>query len=103
MLLLVQFKILQDQPLGHLGLFGGGASGAIYSAFSLNPIPNILETAAIFNSTNDPDGMRILHTHSPTLSGDPDNLDDFMGVIRTLANTYVNAIIAFSNEKFESW
>lgn len=90
--------VIQDpagSAIGSQFVFGGGASGAIYDSFELEPIPRIVKTGAIFNSTSDPEGKRILHTHSPTLSGDPEKLDDFMEVVRTLANSYLNAMIAF--------
>jgi len=87
--------------IGARGLYGGGASGAIYSTFDLELIPRIKEGSAIFNSTDDLDGMRVLHTHSPTLSGDPDNFEDFMETVRVLANAYLSAMIAFLIQRKE--
>lgn len=90
--------VIQDPAgtaIGSQFLFGGGASGAIYSTFELEPIPHIQKCAAIFNSTEDSDGKRILHTHSPILKGDPEVFEDVMKVIKQLTDSYLNTIIAF--------
>lgn len=90
--------VIQDPAGSAIGapfLCGGGASGAIYSSFKLENIPYIEERSSIFNGTSDSNGMRVLHTHSPRLSGDPDNVEDCMNVVRILANTYINTIVSF--------
>lgn len=77
---------------------GGGASGAIYAAFTdLEPIPAMPERAAIFNGSNGP-GKRILHSHSPQLKGSPDDADARHTALQDIANTYANALLAFSEQ-----
>lgn len=76
---------------------GGGASGAIYAKFpDLVPIPRIEPRSAIFNSSTGP-GRRVLHTHSPYLSGSPDQSEDRRRVIEDLANAYANALVAHAD------
>lgn len=76
---------------------GGGASGAIYRTFpDLLPIPRIAARSAIFNASTGP-GRRVLHTHSPMLSGSPGNLADRFGALEDLANSYANALVAFDD------
>lgn len=79
---------------------GGGASGAIYNTFDLNPIPWIEEGEAVFNSAKG-DGRRVLHTHSPVLEGSPHNHDDRINAILDLANAYYNAVIVFNERSGE--
>jgi hypothetical protein len=80
---------------------GGGASGAIYRAFTdLRPIPNIEPRSAIFNSATGA-GRRILHTHSPRLAGSPGQNEDRRRVIEDLANAYANALAAFADRAGE--
>lgn len=91
------FGSVQDpagSAIGSPWLCGAGASGAIYSTFMLENIPRIAECSAIFNSTTDPEGQRVVHTHSPVLRGNPENQQDCMQTIRLLANAYLNVIIA---------
>ena len=77
---------------------GGGASGAIYAAFpDLLPIPAIAPCAAVFNASKG-SGFRILHSHSPQLSGRPEVAADRNNVLRDIANTYANAMIAFDRQ-----
>jgi hypothetical protein len=74
---------------------GAGASGAIYAAFTdLEPIPWIEPRSAIFNAARGP-GRRVLHTHSPRLSGTPASAADRHRVLEDLANAYANALEAF--------
>jgi hypothetical protein len=80
---------------------GGGASGAIYQRFTdLMPIPSIEPRAAIFNSSTGP-GRRVLHTHSPRLTGSPGRSEDRRQVIEDLANAYANALAAFADRAAE--
>ncbi|MCC2097272.1 MAG: hypothetical protein KDJ29_10295 [Hyphomicrobiales bacterium] len=73
---------------------GGGASGAIYAAFpDLMPVPEIAPCAAVFNASKGP-GCRVLHSHSPQLSGQPEMATDRNRTLRDIANTYANAMIA---------
>ena len=75
---------------------GGGASGAIYAAFpDLSPIPDIPPGGAVFNASEGA-GRRVLHTHSPRLSGQPTSSEARRAVLADLANAYANAIVAFT-------
>jgi hypothetical protein len=78
--------VIQDpagSAVGSRSLSGGGASGAIYSAFGdLMPIPNMRVGAAVFNRSTGP-GRRVLHTYSPRSSA-----------LVTLATAYANALLA---------
>jgi hypothetical protein len=74
----------------------GGGSRAIYAAFpDLEAIPAIEPRSAIFNSS-DGVGKRVLHSHSPVLSGEPGDGEARRKVLEDLANTYYNAIVAFN-------
>lgn len=95
--------VIQDPAGSAIGAgkpSGGGASGAIYSRFNLNPIPWIDEGECIFNSSTS-NGKRILHTHSPTLNGSPHNNDDRVIAILELTNAYYNAIVLFNKKSNE--
>jgi hypothetical protein len=61
------------------------------------PIPAIAPCAAIFNSAAGR-GFRIVHSHSPQLSGRPEVAVDRNNVLRDIANTYANAIVAFDRQ-----
>jgi hypothetical protein len=92
--------VVQDPAGSAVGsriLSGGGASGAIYDAFpDLRPIPRMAVGAAVFNSTNGP-GRRVLHTHSPTLRGDPGDSGSRAYAIVALADAYANALFAVAD------
>ena len=91
--------IIQDpagSAVGSPTLGGGGASGAIYGAFpDLAPIPAIQPRSAIFNGS-DGAGRRVLHSHSPRLSGQPIVEEDRRRALEDIANTYANAIHAYN-------
>ena len=73
---------------------GGGAAGAIYARFpDLLPIDTIAPRSAIFNRSTGP-GRRVLHTHSPALSGDPSHAEQRNSALGDLANSYYNAVVA---------
>ena len=94
--------VIQDPAGSAIGaetVCGGGASGAIYDTFDLEPIPWINEGDSIFNSAKG-DGKRVLHTHSPTLEGTPHDHDDRMNAVRSLANAYYGAINLFNISEF---
>jgi hypothetical protein len=95
--------VIQDPAGSAIGAelpIGGGASGAIYNTFDLNPIPWIEEGECIFNSIKG-EGRRVLHTHSPVLEGSPHNHDDRIAAILDLANAYYNAIVMFNERAGE--
>ena len=92
--------VIQDpagSAIGSSSVGGGGASGAIYDSFDLEPIPWIPPEDSIFNSTNG-NGKRVLHTHSPKLKGSPNIHSNRMAAVVSLANSYYHAIVTF-NEK----
>ena len=73
---------------------GSGGSGAIYKHFSdLKPVPQINQTEAVFNESEQ-DGGRVLHSYSPYLNGSPSDLKDCTTALQDLSNTYFNAFMA---------
>lgn len=85
-----QEGVIQDPAGSAVGgaLVGGGLSGAIYQKFQgkLNPIEWMPEGKSQMNSTSDPDGKRILHTHSPHLG----SLKGEKQVVEILAQAYTD-------------
>jgi len=98
-----EIGVIQDPAGSAIGTdvpIGGGASGAIYNRFELDPIPWIGEGECIFNSTKT-EGRRVLHTHSPILNGSPHDHDDRIAAVLDLANAYYNAILMFNERSGE--
>lgn len=72
---------------------GGGLSGAIYGKFTnLAPIPSITPGQSIFNSSEEADSKRILHTHGYKLSAAGGDLKEAVKLIKV---SYLNAIKVF--------
>lgn len=91
--------VIQDPAGSAVGaprLRGGGASGAIYGAFAdLRPIPAMAPGAAVGNASTGP-GRRVLHSHSPSLQGDPRDERARAAVLVALGEAYANAVVAFA-------